>query len=568
MSVVYRAIWTDRQPDAPEFALDRLRGWVKEKTGGSIAVPDEGAVTGPVLVAARPSGTPEQRYDADLRVDRATGTEEVTKALSATFSELRSDGSRWDTTLRCWNEATSGDPRGWLWVDVECVDTVAADITMAAPRLAVDLIDKGVHPARGRVRLRATPTRVSGAEEGERLAEAISDPERDVPFVVFSNDPSELQRLPATHTFEQITRRAAAQLAGVVVVHVADVAACRALTDVLRSNYGVWGGAFRIYLPNVDPSVSGDYLRHRYVQPDRFVGFPNLAATIISRTLGPIAGARRPPTTYPTARYMLRMAKSSNWQNLARLLQEQNDVLAARNASLTGDLGQSEERYTNLVIDLEDALKEREKLSTQLEKARRQIRFQSELLARNDVHDESWSLEADAHDIPETADNLSDAAAKAQLYLADRLVIPDAALRDLEELDSAIESQAWGQSSWRGFRALHAYAVDQANGVCLGSFWDWCSTSRSPLAWPAVAKKLSMRESETVQGNAKLRAARTLPVSREVSGDGLIYMPAHLKISAGGGNLAPRIYFHWDPAGMKVYVGFFGPHKYIPNSRS
>jgi len=568
LSVVYRAIWSDGQPDVTEFALERLRGWVKQKTGGSMSVPDEGAVTGPVVVPAR-DGQPEQRYEADLRIDRASGTGQVTHALSATFSEVRADGSRWDTTLRCWNEASDGEPLSRLWVDVECVDAPDQDLpVMAAPLLAVDLIDKGTRPARGPVALRTTPLPVRGAKKGEQLARAVTSAERDVPFVVFSDDPDHLGQIPAGHTFADITARAARQLAGVTVVHVADTAACRALTEVLGCGHGVWEGAFRIYQPSADPSVSGDYLRHRYVLPDRFVGFPQLAATTISRTLVSFAGARRPPATYPSARYMLRMAKSSNWENLARLLQEQNDVLAARSASLTEDLNQSEERYMNLVIDLEDALKEREQLSSRLEEAKRQVRYQADLLARNGVRDESWTQESEAQEVPDTADNLSDAAAKAQLYLSDRLVLPDAALRDLDDLDSAIESQAWGQSAWRGFRALHAYAVDQSNGVCMGSFWDWCVGSRSPLAWPAVAKKLSMRESETVQGNATLRAARTLPVATEVSEDGSVYMPAHLKISAGGGNQAPRIYFHWDPVGMKVHVGFFGPHKYIPNSKS
>lgn len=575
LSVVYRAIWSDRQSDVAEFALERLRGWVKEKTAGAIAVPDEGAVVGPVHVPARPPDIPEQAYDADLRIDRATGTGKVVKALSATFSELRPDGSRWDTTLRCWNEATTGDePFSRLWVDVECVDTAETDhVTMAAPRLAVDMINKGVRPSRGQTRLHAAPVDVRGAEDGRRLTEAITAEDRDVPFVVFSHDETGLGHLPSSHTFEQITRSAATQLAGVAVVHVADPEACDALTRVLGSSHGLWGGALRVYLPGVDPGASGDFLRHRYVLPDRFVGFPNLAGTIISRTLTSFAAARRPPATYPEARSMLRQAKSSDWENLARLLQEQNDVLAARNASLADDLNQGEERYMSLVIDLEDALKERDELSAQLEKARRQIRHQAELLARNGVRDESWSQAADgaaraSREIPETADNLSDAAAKTQLYLTDRLVLPDAALRDLDELDSAIESQAWGQSAWRGFRALHAYAADQANGVGQGSFWDWCARSMSPLAWPAVAKKLSMSESETVEANPTLRAARTLPVSTEVCPDGSIYMPAHLKISAGGGDLAPRIYFHWDPVGLKVHIGYFGPHKHIPNSRS
>ncbi|WP_157186654.1 coiled-coil domain-containing protein [Nocardia jiangxiensis] len=569
MSLLYRAIWIDSAPDVPEIGLDRLRSWIKHKTAGSIVVPDEGAVTGAVVVPARSPGEPEQRYEADLRIDRASGTEVVPKALSATFTELRADGTRWDTTLRTWTETHGNGELGWLWVDVECVGLGDHDnVPIAAPRLAVDLIRYGASPIRGPVLLSSMPKAVVGAEAGTRLAELILAPERDIPVVVFSSGGERLAKMPPTHTFEQITQKAADRLAGIAVIYIADDAGCAALTARLGENYGIWGGAFRIYLPGLDLEASSEYLRHRYVRTDRYIRFRDLAANIISRTVGPISSARRPPDSYYTARDMLRMSKSSDWELLARILEEQNDNLAARNASITEDLSHAEEKYMNLVIDLEDSFKEREDLATQLATAQQQIRAQNELLRRNGIADDSWDVHLESDAIPDSADNLSEAAAQAQLYLSDRLVLPEAALRDLDELDATIESKAWGQTAWRGLRALHAYAVDQSNGVCLGSFWDWCAGSMNPLAWPATAKKLSMRESYTVEGNAALRGARVLPVSTTVSRDGEVYMPAHLKISTGGGNLAPRIYFHWDPTESKIHIGFFGPHKYLPNSKT
>lgn len=44
-------------------------------------------------------------------------------------------------------------------------------------------------------------------------------------------------------------------------------------------------------------------------------------------------------------------------------------------------------------------------------------------------------------------------------------------------------------------------------------------------------------------------------------------MLAHLKISEGGGNLAPRVYFHDDTSGStgKVHIGLVGPHYLVPN---
>lgn len=44
-------------------------------------------------------------------------------------------------------------------------------------------------------------------------------------------------------------------------------------------------------------------------------------------------------------------------------------------------------------------------------------------------------------------------------------------------------------------------------------------------------------------------------------------MLAHLKISEGGGSLAPRVYFHDDTGGAtgKMHIGLVGPHYLVPN---
>lgn len=47
-------------------------------------------------------------------------------------------------------------------------------------------------------------------------------------------------------------------------------------------------------------------------------------------------------------------------------------------------------------------------------------------------------------------------------------------------------------------------------------------------------------------------------------------MESHLKISEGGGNLAPRVYFFDDTDGptRMVHIGFVGPHDLVPNSKA
>ena len=79
-----------------------------------------------------------------------------------------------------------------------------------------------------------------------------------------------------------------------------------------------------------------------------------------------------------------------------------------------------------------------------------------------------------------------------------------------------------------------------------------------------------MTESDLVQNSSRFSSKRMLPISTEVDESGSILMLSHLKIAEGGGNLAPRVYFHDDIGGAtkKVHVGFVGPHYLMPNSKS
>jgi hypothetical protein len=75
-----------------------------------------------------------------------------------------------------------------------------------------------------------------------------------------------------------------------------------------------------------------------------------------------------------------------------------------------------------------------------------------------------------------------------------------------------------------------------------------------------------MKESQTVNDNEKLWKKRILPIDKAVNPGGEQYMEAHVKIAEGGGPLAPRIYFYPHRSTGKVYVGYFGPHRNMPNN--
>ena len=164
--------------------------------------------------------------------------------------------------------------------------------------------------------------------------------------------------------------------------------------------------------------------------------------------------------------------------------------------------------------------------------------------------------------IPDDATTSAEALDLARKHLKG-LVIPDSAPVALGELDAAIEARAWARSAWRGLRALDAYAAEAED---YNGFWDWCERSgRSPVA--ANNRELALRESEFVMNSRELREKRRFAVDSRVDPSGTMLMFAHLKVSEGGGQNIPRIYFHDDTKGVtgKVHIGFFGPHRFVPN---
>jgi hypothetical protein len=250
---------------------------------------------------------------------------------------------------------------------------------------------------------------------------------------------------------------------------------------------------------------------------------------------------------------------------LAELL----DLADAETLQQRDQLALVEERYIDLLADHEMTLAEAAELRSSVMQLQADLHRAQDVLRRNDLDHAYWegaATAAAAPAVPAHASSPSEAFMLAQLYLSEYVDLPDGAARDLHDLDAAVEASAWGQTSWEGFRALHAYAQTLADGRSAGSFWTWCEKSAHPLAWRATSKKLAMGESKTVKDRAELRAKRVLPVSRELDGTGRCFMEAHLKIAEGGGPLAPRIYFIPSPKTGKVHVGFFGPHRHMPNT--
>lgn len=167
----------------------------------------------------------------------------------------------------------------------------------------------------------------------------------------------------------------------------------------------------------------------------------------------------------------------------------------------------------------------------------------------------------------EVPSRVSEAVGRARAELSTYLRVQECASRDLSRIDGAPNAKAWASTTWRGFTALADYARDVREHGFTGGFWHWCMQQGS---WPASSKKLAMSESQTVENNAQMSAKRVFKVAKGVDPSGEIYMRAHLKISEGGGDLAPRVYFYDDTAGKtrQVHVGFVGPHYLVPNTKA
>src|SRR5664280_2295401 len=138
MSLLYRAIWSDVRDNLTDAARQAFAGWVLGKSKDRLEVPTEGSTRGSFRSWGRDAegNYGEQETEASVSVQYARH-ESGSEALRATFIEVRSDGTRWDTTLRAWQGF--GDSRGWLWVDVQAVGPMGLErLAVGAPAVVLE----------------------------------------------------------------------------------------------------------------------------------------------------------------------------------------------------------------------------------------------------------------------------------------------------------------------------------------------------------------------------------------------------------------------------------------------
>lgn len=529
MSLIYRAIWEDDPDGIHDRGRASFTWWVTKHhpaiddftDGLDVTI---GGVTATIRMGAGDQGSIQR---CTLHVD--DGVERFTTTLT-TMAPLTAA-----PTVATPNTPAPTPGPGSVWVERERVSHRAfASFQVQAPALSTHLIANGVRPQRGPVALSVTH-RPLHAEDVPAFTKLLGDPRRDVPIVVIAASPS----LDAI-ALREPAKRTAQMLAGSAAVVLIGPAGRVNLAEILGRDLAVEPGGVRLYLPGVSPSEPNPS-RHRAIAPTRVAQDPMAVAQLTVQMLAPATTARRAPADYP---------------GLRRLLDTDVEAMAADHARLTSRVDDLEHR---LAVAEDHNLE----LLADLEDAESRVNLLQGALARTITTGTGF-----ARDEPDTAppdvDGLRAAARAARRHLTG-IVLPDEACRDLDELDQLIEAGAWGRTSWRGLLALDAFALDRDFQP---GFWEWCRASRSPFGWPATQKKLAMSESETVMSNSVLKAKRILPIDVAVDPTGRIEMQSHLKIAEGGNHQIPRIYFYDDRHGPthKVHIGFFGPHRHMPNT--
>jgi hypothetical protein len=418
-------------------------------------------------------------------------------------------------------------------------DDFTLRVSVGRPKVVHELLELATKPVLGTSALLTEPQAIP-AYGIEILTELLAAPGRTLPVIVCS-EPG------GNHDGAWLTwaNRIASRSEGVAVVVTIDNDAVTAFKEVL-GDLAVWGGGIRVYAP-VPVTPDADGWRHRYYLRTRLEEANQATIDRIVYSVAQLSARRRVPDVFAV------------FAEQAGLPADALDGMIP-----AAELEAAREQWE---FDRDLALADHSEIEKELAKATGHLARLKEALIARGLGDIVWGTQHEAEaSIPDEVQDASDAVLAAQMYLSKWLALPDSAPRELADIDTAPNAYAWGNTTWRGLRALAAYAEDRANGWNKGGFWEWCAEGPL-LSWPATTKKLSMSESETVQNSDKLRRTRIFKVDTDVDASGEITMLAHLKISEGGGNLAPRAYFHDDTSGVtgKVHVGFVGPHYLVPN---
>ncbi len=524
MSILYRAVWSDGAITDVGHALEALRtrvaGWTQES-----------AEPAPLTEGQSEFRVSQRRQ---RRVTHRSIGDEGFEVIAT--DQIPGDPTEWVTTVRV---VAEGEQLHTLVELSMSSDDLMRRVVVGRPGVVRELLDAATKPRLAGSAVLSAPLEVP-ASQITALTDLLASPERALPFIICAEPSGEHDGL-----WLKLADKIGTRAEGVAMVLTLD----REAVYAFRREFGslaIWDGGIRVYAPgSVTPGSDG--WRHRYYVRSRLQEATQPTIDRIVYSVAQLSTRRRVPSVFAA------------FGEQAGLPADSLDGMIPA-AELTRAL-EAWEHERAVALDEQSAVEK------ELAGANGHLSRLKDALVEQGLRDLIWGTKhEDGASIPDEVQDTSEAVMAAQAYLSDWLVLPDSAVRELEDIDAAPESYNWGNKTWRGLRALAAYAKDRAEGWDAGGYWEWCA-SGPLLGWPASPKKLSMTESETVQNNARLSRTRVFKIDTRVDVSGELTMLAHLKISEGGGSMAPRVYFHDDTGGSteKVHVGFVGPHSLVPN---
>jgi hypothetical protein len=548
----YRLIFSSPAPPAAAFdaAREAMLGWCRDQSHD------------PAALSHTAAGSPDGAQAEQWRV-----REGPRARVTLTVYSPADPASAW-----FWVEAASREVLSLVWL---LLDSVTARDSLAL--------------------LASRPVRIS-AEQVDDLIDVLCDPERRLPAMVATAHPA-IAFDAWSATIAEVTRGAS----GLASTYILDELATIALNEAVGETHGVWGGALRTYMPEVDPAVPSDGLRHRVMLASRISADPRrvgavladlprrlaleapipLALAGVNRMLltqsrdgldtgeepgpqpAPEAGSSAPHQagTHPRSAAGAAQGEQASAPEPAQEAGKQAKRVERLRRERDEALGLAEEqesRANSLFTERQNLLAqlaEREQQVLQLESTARA--FRQRLIEAGVPADSLIPLEAPPDAPPDEFTELLD---WVERHLPRVEYTGD--IDDPLELDSSPESSTWVRSSWEALRALQAYAEVKAERGFPGDFRAWCMNPPSGGDYIISPNKVKMDESETVHSRPKWRQERIFRVPPEVEPGGRVFMGAHITIGASAnGRINPRLYFHDGVLKTgRIYVGYIGRH--------
>ncbi|MFY1593629.1 hypothetical protein [Micromonospora sp. WMMD737] len=464
--------------------------------------------------------------------------------------ETRPDKVTWVSTVAV--VRSKSQRRSWFSINIEPVAPSGVAVpSPKAPKLVRLLLD-AVDAMDGEAVLRSGPTAVTAAGVDD-LLDIVCMEGRRLPVVIAA--------APAGRQFEEWRRdmqRLMGELVGVASLYVLDPAAVQAFNEGIGSTHWIGAGSIRTYLPDVDPALIEDSLRHRVLSRRRIESEPHRAARVLSALPRQLAANSLPPAAVKGLELSLRdftrgTRRSADDDRAAALAEEVRILTALLETADDADrrskevIGRQQDELLDLTADLEFSRNE-------LEARDATIRALRQRLAALDRHAEAYAPAEHPDPLPTSFADLFDrldSLAPFVVFTGDKGPALD--------LDEHPAHSNWAQLAWQAMSALADYAKAKQDGWTGGDFKHWCE---SPGDGGRVIStgKVARDESGTVRNTRRFSAERTLPVPRQIARSGNIFMGAHIRLGTLA-TVSPRLHFHDASASNGViYVGYIGRH--------